>query len=413
MGTALIALVAVAPWLGITPLATSALASVLLGGVTVVAACHGAGQGLALAVRRAPADPMLAVAWGLAVLIVAGGLLMTLRVFSPTILVGAAAAIHTLVVLRYQRSIRQWLAKTEIRWSVPWIALLVIVAFVQVAGNAGSLTTRPFDDDGHIAGQIARLVQTGTLGDAIGYPRMFQLGGTVVLGALSTSSWLALAIDRGLAFALVLALVCTRIKPTDAASGLWAAFVVLAAAAFAFVAPDAAPCWSAVLLLVALYATLDQASDRLAAATPLALLAAALVAMRLELAPAALTVVIAAWAKQERDQRTVGRLAVLVAGTALALVPFVITRQLAWSSLDGTTAALLAPKLPSLVVRGALFITVIAIACPLLALVTQQRWAAYASAAGIAGIVSELAGDRPYATRFVWPLVLARSYWCS
>jgi hypothetical protein len=40
-------------------------------------------------------------------------------------------------------------------------------------------------------------------------------------------------------------------------------------------------------------------------------------------------------------------------------------------------------------------------------LATRARWAACATAAGVAGIVSELAGDRPYATRFVWPLALA------
>jgi hypothetical protein len=110
---------------------------------------------------------------------------------------------------------------------------------------------------------------------------------------------------------------------------------------------------------------------------------------------------------QERKQRTLGRLGVAVAGSLLAIAPFVIARHLASSSLDSTTAALLATKLPPLILRVVVFVAVLALACPLLVLVARSRWAAYATAAGIAGILSELAGDRPYATRFLWPIALA------
>jgi hypothetical protein len=407
VGTALIALVAVAPWLGITPIASSALLNVVLGGVTFAAACHGAGQGIALVTRRGLAEPMLAIVWGLATLIVTGGVLAALHVFSPMLLVGGAAGLHTLIVLSHQAPIRAWLARSAWHWSVPWIALLAIVGFVQLAGAAGALTARPFDDDGNVAGQIARLAQTGTLADAIGYPRFFQLGGNAVLGALAGDAWLALAIDRGLCFVLAIALVCTRIRPVDAATGLWAVLVVLVMAAFAFVAPDAAPCWSGVLLLVALYITIEDLGEGFGAAAPLALLAAALVALRSEFAPAAFTTLIGAWVLQDRERQTIRRLVLVVAATLVAIAPFVIARQLAWSSLDGAQTALLEPRLPALAIRAAVFVAVLAIACPLVSLISLQRWPAFATAAGIAGIVSELAGDRPYATRFVWPLVLA------
>lgn len=413
---AVVGMLAIAPWLRLLPVG-SPLVAVLLASVTLTAACHGAGQLVSLATRGRLGDPALAIGWGIATLLVVGGVLVALHAFAALPLLGAAAGFHSILVVRERERIREWGARVELRGALPWIALLALAALLQIAGTAGS-TLRPFDDDGNVLGQIARLVQTGTLGDPVGAPRWFQLGGAEVLGALGDDPLLALAVDRGLAFVLTLVLVRTRLARTQTHGGLLAALVVVGALAMSYVAPDAAPCWSGVLLLVTAYVTLEMlgldalgaanggTAERPTAALIVAIVAAALVSLRLELAPPAVTVVIGAWFAVRADRGT-KRLAVLLGVMLAALAPYVIARQLAWSSVGHDVASLVAPKLPGLGVRALLFVVVLVPAAYVMTIVLPRRWPALATAAGIAGIVSQLAGDRPYATSFVWPIAIA------
>lgn len=401
MGVALTALLAVLPWLSLTPLAAPGVAATVLAALTVVAACHAAGQAVALGTRRRLVEPALALLWGVALLIVIGGWLTAAHLFTP-LLVGAFAGLHTVIVVRERETIGAWLDESDLRWCVPAAVLLAVVAVIQLVGVTGSAEIRPFDDDGHVGAQTARLLQTGALGDGIGFARTFQLGGNVVFGALAGDASLAAGLDRGVAYGLLLALVCVRIRPQDACRGMWAAVAVLAMSAFAFVPGDSSPCWIAAALLVTLYVTVEDGGAE--AWIPIAIVAAALTSLRLEFAPAAVTGIVAIAVSQQRA--LAWRVLGLTAGLFVVLVlPFVIARALA--APDHVIATLIAPKLPGLAVRVGLFIGVLAVACPLLSVIVPLRWPAYATAAGIAGIVSQLSGDRPYATRFVWPIVIA------
>lgn len=415
-GWLIVGLLIVAPWLRVLPVG-SPLVAVLLAAVTLTAACHGAGQLVSLAMRGRLGDPALAIGWGLAALLVLGGVLVAVHAFAALPLLGAAAGFHSLLVVRERERVRERIARAELQGALPWIALLALAALLQIAGTAGS-GLRPFDDDGNVLGQIARLVQTGTLDDAVGAPRVFQLGGAEVLGALGDDPLLALAVDRGLAFVLTLVLACTRLARTQAHGGMLAALVVLGALALSFVTPDAAPCWSGVLLLLTAYVTLEAlgldavgganegTTERPTAALIVAIVAAALVSLRLEFAPPAATVVIGAWFAGRADRGT-KRLALLLGVMLAALAPYAIARQLAWSSVGQDVASLVAPKLPGLGVRALLFVAVLVPAAYVMTIVLPRRWPALATAAGIAGIVSQLAGDRPYATHFVWPIAIA------
>ncbi|HUJ61412.1 MAG TPA: hypothetical protein VLX92_23065, partial [Kofleriaceae bacterium] len=105
------------------------------------------------------------------------------------------------------------------------------------------------------------------------------------------------------------------------------------------------------------------------------------------------------------DARAPRRIAVVVLGAAAAIAPLAVARAAAWSSL-GAARGLIAPPhhalaLVACVALAAALFPVLAAALP------GARWPALATAAGFAGIVSQLAGERPYATRFAWPLAIA------
>lgn len=407
--SAIVAVLALAPWLALLPLAGSA--PVITGALMFAAACHGAGLVLARIAGVDHVRPLLAAQWGLAALVVLAGLAIAASVFGAytqrTLLV-ALTLVHSYVLLRGFAELRTRiaaLAATRSVWVVPAL-LLACIGVLYILGAAGNITGRPFDDDGHVLGQLQRLRDTGTLGDAIGYPRQAQLGGQLALAALATAgSDVHLArVAEAIAFVLALVLVCTQIGARDAARGVWCALVVITASALTFVAADPATCWTAVGLTVALYAML--AAPAPAPPLPLALTAGALITLRLELAPIAIVAVAAAaW----RDRRDRWRIASLAGGIIVAVTPYLIARTLAWSSLPGAVAAVAAPARGSLAVQLGLFAGVALASAPLVVFIKDRslRWLAIAGACVIAGIASQLLGDRPYAARMLWPFAIA------
>lgn len=329
------AIAALAPWLVLAPL--SGAAAVAAHAVLVIAACHGAGLAVAAAAGRRDVHPALAAVWGLAAIVGVLGLALaagrcTLAV--QAIVVYGCAAGHTAVVALRSPEVRARLAAVGPDWGA-WLvpaAALVVLGAVHALGAAGDLATRPFDDDGHVLGQLARLRDTGALADAFGYPRRAQLGGQLVLAAVgSLGGDVALArLLEGLALPLALALACARIQLTDAGAGLWALLLVVAAFAYAFVAPDPAACWTAVALIVALHVTLADDAGWL----PLGLVAGALATLRLELAPLAVVAL------------ALGRRWRAVAVAAAVVAPYAFARWSAWSDVPASVRSLVSAGLP-------------------------------------------------------------------
>jgi hypothetical protein len=317
------------------------IAAVLAQSFTLVAALHGAG----LIVTRVagasgpwssgrPGLPsvrpgaLLAIQWGLAGLITASGLaamfgLATLPTHAA--LVFGCAAVHTGAlairnadcVARAERALVHPSA-----WLVPG-ALLVAISAIHILGAAADGLAQPFDDDGHLLGQLARLLATGALGDPIGFPRDHQLGGGVAIVALAAgaSEGFALRLVESLALPLTLALAVSRIAGRDASSGTWRSLVVIAAAALALAPLDPLPAWTAAGLILALYVTISDGDP--APPLPVGLIAGALIALRFELIPIAAAGV---WVGWWRDRGAHRRTAALLAGLAAPPLPFAIAR---------------------------------------------------------------------------------------
>jgi hypothetical protein len=376
--------------------------------LTLVAACHGAGQLVARASRLPPLPVMLAIQVGIAAFIAISGLAMALHVdvyAFQVVLIVACAALHCvwLVLDRdvYRANLDRGLAQHRV-WLVP-AALLVVIAFIHVLGAAGDTGARPFDDDGNVLAQVQRLRDTGTLGDLVGYARRAQLGGQVALTALATVPGdLHLArLLEALACVLALALALSQLRIGDRLGALWGILLLIGAAALPLVPADPTTCWTAVGAILALHALLQR--ERSVHLIPVALVAGALVTLRTELAPIGLTALVAAWWPERSNPRRT----LLVVSVFLAVIaPYVITKQLA--SARGL-ALLGDARLPFLIAL-AVFAAAL-LACAPMALWTRRnerlRWYGVASVLVIAGIASELTGDRPYALRFLWPVVIA------
>ncbi|HUJ63369.1 MAG TPA: hypothetical protein VLX92_32950, partial [Kofleriaceae bacterium] len=284
MGAAVIAaLLAIVPLVSLLPVELGGVADTLLACATLAAAWHGTGQLVARAAGRRTA-PLVAIQWGIAAALALGGMAIALHAFHLVrpVLLAAGLVAHAIYVLARRDQLRLAFGP----WAVP-VALVAVVALVAILGSAGA-PIRPFDDDGNVLAQLVRLHATGGLGDAIGYPRMSQLGGALAIAGLAPDPALGLALDRGLGLALALALAVARIRPRDGAGALWASLTVVVASALAFAPGDAAPCWLAVGLAIALVATIDDGITSTRDALPAGLVAGALVALRYELAPFAL-----------------------------------------------------------------------------------------------------------------------------
>jgi hypothetical protein len=396
----------VLPWTTLLPL--HGLLAVSAQVLTLVAACHGAGQ-LVARVSRLPALPaMLAIQVGIAAFVAICGLAIALHVdvyAFQVVLIVACAGLHCvwLVLDRevYVVALEQRLARGRI-WLVP-VALLLAIAFIHILGAAGDVSARPFDDDGNVLAQIQRLRDTGTLGDLVGYARRAQLGGQVALTALATvpgDVHLARLLEA-LSCVLALALALSQLRIGERLGALWGMLLLVGAAALPLVSADPTTCWTAVGAILALHALLQL--DRSRYVIPIALVAGALVTLRTELAPIGLVGAVATW----WPERTSRRRTALVAGVILAVVgPYVITKQLASSR---GLASLGDDRLPFLIAL-AVFAGAVLVCAPMILWARRNerlRWYGASAALVIAGIASELTGDRPYALRFLWPVAIA------
>jgi len=407
VGAALVAAIAL-PWLVWLPFVRATGAIELLGAIAVAGAWHGWGRVVARLSGRDP-DAFVAIAWGLAASAVLAGAMIALHVYDARLLVIGGTVAHSAdLALRLGEMPER--PRVSRFWLVP-VALVTVAAVVAVLASAGQVAARPFDDDGHAIAQIQRLVDTGALGDAVGYPRISQLGGHVALGGLATAfgdARSARLIDGGLGLALLLALVCARIRPRNAAGATWASLLAIAACAVAGPG-DLVPLWIPAALVVACDGTLQPTRRR--GLLPIVLLAAALVAVRSEFAPMAASLLAVQWWLDRRGRRENAlRAAVLVAGWLAALGPYVIARALAWRGIDPAVRAIIEPA-HAAIPRLALFALVAAIGAASALLVTRElaaprlRGVLIALATGVGALAAF--GERPYASHLYWPLAIA------
>ncbi|MEO7734219.1 MAG: hypothetical protein ABIY55_24865, partial [Kofleriaceae bacterium] len=410
MASALVVLAIALPWVTLLPLHGAAAA--LAHAITLVAATHGAGLVVARLSGQRRASPLLVVPWGLAALIGLSGLAMVCHAGTLAIhavLVFGFAAVHTgslgLGFREHVAWVGERLAGPRL-WLFP-AALLGALGALAVLGAAGDLPVQPFDDEGHVLAQLRRLLDTGMLGDPIGYPRRAQLGAQIALAAIASGAGDGFArIVEPLAQVLALGLAVSRIRARDASSALWAMLLITAAFGLALAPVDPLPCWTAVVLLVALYSMLSEAEP---APLPLAITAGALLAVRYELAPIALAALATAWWRRRDDHRATS----ILIGAAFAVAfPFLVARMVAWRSVSPLAHAALAPPAQAAFVLRALLAAVIAVpAAAILRLVLPDsrgvRIAGLATAIALAAMIARLTGAGAYSLRMAWPIALA------
>lgn len=403
-------ILALLPWVSLLPV--HGALGFALAMLAVVASLHGWGLLVKRLANIEDAPAALVVHWGLAAVLALTGLAMMLHVLGHTtqmVLVIAGLALHTALTLLARKPLA--LPPDARYWLLPAIALVCVAAF-HVLGSAGDVTSSPFDDDGSLPAQLQRLAQTGTLGDPIGFARDAQLGGHVAISALATAlggaQWFR-AVDA-LGFALLLWLALAQLRPRTQAASLWAMLLVFVAASYPSVAADATPRWLATSLLLALFVTFERYAspedDRLL--WPLGLLAAAASVLRSELIPVAAAIIGAAGLLAIGRSGGRRRLVALLAVPLAAMLPFLVARIAARSSVPSAAITALVRDhgvlVPLLIFIGLL---VVAIWGALVTSSGPRRWIAIAALAGIAGIVSQLTGARPYATQLLWPIVVS------
>lgn len=400
----------IAPWLALTPLAHTNASTVALYAITLIAAFHGLGVVVAWASRRYAAPAFLAIQWGVAAAIAIGGIAMSLHVYTERVqwfVVFFGAAMHSGAMLWRFSDTRDVVAH-QLRWDRTrlWfviIAALVALGLVHVVGSAGDINGRAFDDDGNVFAQVKRLVDTGALTDRIGFPRTTQLGGAITLDALATIAGdvrYARMMDA-LELILFLALVCSRIRTRDATSAIWAAFVVLLTSALSLLQSEPTPMWTTTALGVAVVATVETTTDDQRTAIPAALLAGALVTVRMELAPFAIVGFFAAW----WAAGGFGRSLAWLTGLALVVIaPYVLVRSFAVGHVEAASHG-------SLIARIGMFVPIAIVASSILLLpfddrTRAQRAVAWGTGAAIAGVASQLVGERAVAVQYLWPIAL-------
>lgn len=392
-----IALAALAPWLSLLPL--QGAAAVLAQAIALIAAAHGAGLVVAGLARRDQVHPLLAIQWGFAALIAVSGIALALRsdtLAVQTTIVCGFAGVHSAML------IARWRSYPRLRLGAWWIpaCLLAALAAIHILGGAGDLGARPFDDDGNVLAQIQRLRDTGALGDAVGYARRSQLGGQLALNALATlpgDVHLAKILEA-IAFACALGLTCARMRLHDAASCLWAVLVLITASALAFAPLDLATCWTAVGLVVALHAMIvDEDHPHLGV---VGLIAGALIALRLELAPLALAALVRAWWPTRRDPRAAWHAGL---GLLVVVVPYLLARGNPPHELLDAARGLSLRRVVTFAAIGGLGGVVAA----LVVRHRHRRWLAVGAVLVLAAITSSMIGERGYAMRLLWPLAIA------
>jgi hypothetical protein len=183
--------------------------------------------------------------------------------------------------------------------------------------------------------------------------------------------------------------------------------LIFVAASYPSVATDATPRWLATSLLLSLFVTFERYAspedDR--ELWPLGLLAAAVAVFRSELIPIAIAMVASAGLLAiGRSGSRRRNYALLVVPLAVVL-PFVIARFAARASVPAS--ALVGRHgfvIPLLIFLGLL---VVAIWISVVTSRGPRRWIAIAALLGLAGIIAQLTGTRPYALQLVWPIVVA------
>ena len=414
---AVLGLAVATPWLALVHVPGAlGFALVML---AVVASLHGWGLLVKRLARIDDAPSALVVHWGLAVVIALGGLAMTAHALGRTtqlalLLAGVALHAGLLILDRRDHETRlvAFFRAADARyWLIPAIGLL-LVASLHVLGAAGDVTASPFDDDGSLPAQLQRLWDTGTLADPIGFARESQLGGHVVTSAFVTAlagvRWVRVV--DGLGFALLLWLALAHLRPRSPTGSVWAVLLLFVAASYPSVATDATPRWLASSVLLSLYVTFDRYAspedDRWL--WPLGLLAGAVAVLRSELVPIATAIVASAGLVAIGRSGGGRRLVALVVVPLVAVLPFVVGRMAARRAVpSGSIAELVHAR--SIALPILLFVGLLVLAIWALVRTTRGpwRWIAIAAIAGLAGIAVQLTCTRPYATAFVWPIVVS------
>ena len=402
------------PWLAL--LHISGALGFALAMISVIAAFAGWGLLVARLARIEDAPLALVVHWGLAAMIGLAGVALVVHQLGHAVqlaLVVAGIALHSGLVLldrrRHEDRLVAFLRAADSRfWLIPAIAL-VVVAALHVLGTAGDVTASAFDDDGSLPAQLHRLWQTGTLADPIGFARDAQLGGNACASALVTAltgfAWFRVV--DGLGFALLLWLAIAYLRPRTAAASLWAVLLIFVAASYPSVAADATPRWLAASLLLTLFVTFERyaAPEDDRELWPLGLLASAVAVLRSELIPVAIAMIASAGLLAIGRSGSRRRTLALVAVPLAAVVPFVIARIAARASVPASAlVGRHGVMLPWLIFLGLL---VIAIWIPTVTSRGPRRWIAIAALLGLAAIIAQLTGTRPYATQLAWPIVVA------
>lgn len=410
IASGLVAAAIALPWLVLLPL--RGVPAVLACAIALVAAFHGAGLVIARLANRSPGAPLL-VQWGIATLIGLSGIAIALHVgtlATHAALVFGFVGVHTaslaLGFAGYVDRVAISLGGKR-TWLVP-VGLLAALGALVVLGAAAESFAQPFDDEGNVVAQLRRVLDTGTLGDPIGYPRNSQLGAQVAIAAVASGAADGLTrVVEPLALALALALAISRIRARDAGSALWATALVVTAFALALAPLDPLPCWTGVGLIVALFAMLAEPEP--APALPFAITAGALIALRYELGAVAAVAALVTWWQRRTDHR---RTAVLIGGMFAVVFPFLVARMVAWRSVPmAAHNALASPEHTALVLRLAL---AAAIALPAafvfrLALPDSRaiRAAATATAVALGAIAAHVISASGYSLRLAWPVAIA------
>lgn len=408
VATAATALLIVAPWLVWTPLAGGAVA-ILLGAIAILAACHGCGRMVARIAAVDTVDTALAIQWGIAAIIAIGGWLIAFDAYDARLLVIAGTALHTTdTAVRFttwRDAVDERLRIDAMRWWWLPATLVSVLGIILVLAGAGAIDDRMFDEETSITAQLARLRDTGGLADAVGFPRISQLGGRLAIEGLVTAfaDVRSVRLIESLGLLLVLVLACGRIGLRDAAGVVWSSLLVVAGSAFALAWPDLLPLWVPVGLLVATSLSLDDARTDVRGLVPVALTASALATVRFEMAAIGLAFVLGAWWLGRRDARRAG-IAILI--VLLAVGGYVVARTLAWSDVDMFARTVIEPRRGSIAVRIVLSIVVGAAVIPLVCL-ALPRWHGYSIGAGIGGIAGKLGAERIYGARMLWVLAIS------
>jgi hypothetical protein len=373
------------------------------------AACHGWGRVCGVAVRRR-FSVVLTITVGLAALIAFGGVAMmfSLAIQLPLLVVGTVA--HSAFIVIEQRSLRSKLVDLLVAerfrdWAIP-IALLLVIGAVQLLGSAAA-SDSPFDDDGHVFAQVRRLLDTGTLGDAVGYARVTQFGGNPWVRSLAASLGdltFARVIDP-LGFILALLLVCSSIK-----TGLLRSVAVLSLGLISIVSTDASLLWVPISITLALHQLQSDVADARTAALA-SMVGGALVALRLEWLPVACIMCLAGWRPRVEARERGLRFGALVVAFVVTFAPYAVVRHSARIAAGHAAVQEIAGRsnmLPSAVLALAL----LGIALPLTRLLVcdfenrSTRWSIAAAVVGITCIAAKLTATAPYTAKYAWPILV-------